>query len=112
MPCYDVEVEVNQSEEFEIVISDGIFLFYEKDRKVFTLEFDQSAGLGRGRSSRSVHLDKCGSVRMLMDTSCMEIYLNGGEEVFTSRFYTENGKSSFKVNNPGAEVHYWEMSFS
>lgn len=110
MSCYDAEVKVNPSEEFEAVISDGIFLSYEKDRKVFTLEFDQTAGLGCGRDSRSVRLDKCESVRMLMDTSCMEIYLNGGEEVFTSRFYTENGKSCFQVNNPGAEVRYWKLN--
>ncbi len=110
MPCYDAEVKVNQSEEFEIVISDSIYLFYEKDKKIFTLEFDQAADIGRGRRSRSVHLDKCETVRMLMDTSCMEIFLNGGEEVFTSRFYTENGKSSFKINNPGAKVHYWKLN--
>lgn len=109
MECYDVEIKVNQEKDFEIVISDGIYLFYEKDKKIFTLEFDEAAGLGYGRRSRSVQLKKCETVRMLMDTSCMEIYLNGGEEVFTSRFYTENGKSTFKVNNEGAEICYWEM---
>ena len=54
-------------------------------------------------------MESCEAVRMLMDTSCMEIYLNGGEEVFTSRFYTPDGRSCFRVKNPGAKIRYWEM---
>lgn len=110
LDCYDVEIRVNPEEDFEVIVSDGIFLFYEKDRRVFTLKFDEEKDLGRGRGSRSVRMEKCETIRMLMDSSCMEIYLNEGEEVFTSRFYTEEGKSSFKVNNPGAEIHYWKLN--
>ena len=109
MDCYDVEISVNPEEDFEIVIAEGIFLFYEKERRIVTLEFDQAAGLGAGRESRSVSLEKCESVRMLMDTSCMEIYLNGGEEVFTSRFYTTDGKSDFQVNQAKVEIRYWKL---
>lgn len=59
MDCYDVEISVNPEEDFEIVIAEGIFLFYEKERRIVTLEFDQAAGLGAGRDSRSVSLEKC-----------------------------------------------------
>lgn len=110
LSCYDVEIKVNPAEEFEILISEGIRLFYEKESHVFTLEFDETKDLGCGRGSRSVRIEKCETVRMLLDTSCMEIYLNGGEEVFTSRFYTENGKSYFQVNNPGAKIQFWKLN--
>lgn len=110
MECYDVEIIVNPKENFEVVISDGIFLFYEKEEQVFTLEFDETVGYGYGRKRRSVYLKACKSVRMLMDTSCMEIYLNEGEEVFTSRFYIQNGKSHFRVRNKGADICYWELN--
>ena len=109
LECYDVEIRVNPEREFEIVISDGIRLSYKKETQIFSLEFDEETGLGYGRKSRSVRMESCEAVRMLMDTSCMEIYLNGGEEVFTSRFYTPDGRSCFRVKNPGAKIRYWEM---
>lgn len=110
MTCYDVEIHVNADADLEIEIADGARLFFEKEKGVLTLEFDERAGIGYGRKSRSVQLDACREVRMLMDTSCMELYINDGEEVFTSRFYTENGKSAFCVNNPGAAIHCWELN--
>ena len=43
--------------------------------------------IGRGRSSRSVKLSGLESVRIVADATALEVYLNGGEEVFTTRYY-------------------------
>lgn len=105
---YDAEIEV-LSEDVKIVISDGITLAYQKADRLFTLAFDEEMDLGYGRRKRSVYLKSCRHIRILADTSCLEIYLNGGEEVFTTRFYTEDGMSDFCVKQGEAEVVYWEL---
>lgn len=105
---YDAEITV-VSEDIKIVISEGIELVYDKTHEILTLSFDQEKNLGYGRNKRSVHLQSCEQIRILVDTSCLEIYLNGGEEVFTTRFYTEDGMSDFCVTEGDAKVTYWEM---
>lgn len=109
LECYDVEIAVDPEEDLLICISEGVRLLYDKNEKKFSLEFDEEKHLGCGRTKRGVTLENCECVRMIMDTSCMEIYINGGEEVFTSRFYTANGKSCFRVENGAGVVRYWEM---
>lgn len=110
MACYDAELCLNaDSVDFEMSISDGIGLSYKKKEKIFSLEFDREKNFGCGRTVRSVRLEECRRIRLLMDTSCIEVYLNDGEEVFTSRFYTEDGESWFEVKHGTAEIRYWEI---
>ena len=91
------------------MVSGGITLKYQKADKLFTLAFDREKDLGYGRRNRSVHLESCRQIRILADTSCLEIYINGGEEVFTTRFYTEDGMSDFHIDQGEADVINWEM---
>lgn len=109
MAIYDVEIKVQEESDLQIMISEGIHLEYSKCKKQFSLIFDETMNLGCGRSARAVNLDVCSSVRILADTSCLEVYVNGGEEVFTTRFYTETGTSSFSVLEGASEIKYWEL---
>lgn len=109
LESYDVEIEFDFEDHTEIIVSEGMRLTYNKETKIFTLKFDEDQNLGCGRGKRSVKLEKCQTIRMLMDTSCMELYINGGEEVFTTRFYTEKGTSHFQVKHAGARIRYYGM---
>lgn len=109
MKMYDVEMTILDDSDVIIKISDVVTLHYIRADRRFTLSFDLEKNLGYGRKSRAVHLEEFRSMRILADTSCLEIYLNGGEEVFTSRFYPEKGKSSFEVAKGKAKVKYWEL---
>ncbi|MBR2088362.1 MAG: glycoside hydrolase family 32 protein [Oscillospiraceae bacterium] len=46
-----------------------------------------AASAGYGRTERFARLPACREVRMIADTSSAEIYLNGGEVVFSTRYY-------------------------
>ncbi len=110
MKCYDARIEIESDDDFTVVISEGIRISYDRNMQVCTLEFDEKKNLGYGRKSRSVELASCRDIRILADTSCLEVYLNGGEEVFTTRFYTEDGMSSFCVEGNAKAIRYWELS--
>ncbi|MDO5416457.1 MAG: glycoside hydrolase family 32 protein [Lachnospiraceae bacterium] len=110
LACYDAEISLHSDENMEITVSDGLLLSYNKEQKQFSLKFKADLDLGCGRTERSVRLEHCRSIRMLMDTSCMELYLNGGEEVFTTRFYTGTGKSWFRMEKGEAEIRYFRLA--
>ena len=109
MQYYDIEITMLEDTDLTLVISDGITLCYSRSDKMFTITFLQEQNLGYGRKSRAVYLDECRSVRILADTTCLEVYLNGGEEGFTTRFYTEDGMSSFRAEKGDMEIKYWVM---
>ena len=109
MQYYDVEATFQEDSDMTLVISEGIKLYYSRSNRMFTLSFLEKPDLGYGRKSRAVHLDECRTVRILADTTCLEIYLNGGEEVFTTRLYTEDGMSSLRAEEGEMEIKYWEM---
>lgn len=46
---------------------------------------------GSGRTSRSVKLERLDSLRIFSDTSSLEVFVNGGQEVFTTRVYGREG---------------------
>ena len=109
MQCYDIEITMLENTDMTLVISEGITLCYSRSDKMFTVTFLEEQNLGYGRKSRAVYLDECRSVRILADTTCLEVYLNGVEEVFTTRFYTEDGMSSFRAEKGDMEIKYWVM---
>lgn len=110
MRMYDAHIETKVNSDIIVTVSDGIKLQYSLVDHYFTLEFLKEYDLGCGRRKRSVYLEKCSAIRILADTSCLEIYLNGGEEVFTTRFYTDSGASSFCIEKGAEAATYWEMN--
>lgn len=53
-------------------------------------------------TNRSVSLDKLNNFRVLCDTSSIEIFINNGEEVFTTRFYPT--KDNVGINLSGENL--------
>lgn len=64
---------------------EGILLM-DLDNGIFTLEFtDKQAG--GGRTVRRVKLDNFTGLEIIADKTSLEIFLNGGEKVMSTRFY-------------------------
>ena len=105
---FDMVINLDQCDKFESIIKDCATLNYDKENKLFTLSFING---GYGRSSRSVKLDKLNNLRVLCDTSSLEIFINDGEEVFTTRFYPTKENMGIKVNgeNLKGNIAIYEM---
>ena len=51
-------------------------------------------------------------LQMFVDTSSVEIFVNDGEEVFTSRIFTDeksNGISFFADGNTEVDINIWSL---
>ena len=71
-------------EKFTLVFEDMLEMSYGDG--IFTLRFTNDE-VGRGRDIRRVRLDSFTGLEIIADKSSLEIYLNGGEKVMSTRFY-------------------------
>lgn len=69
----------------ELLISDGLKIKYTEETSIFSIEFKNE--IGTGRTTRRAKLKKVDKIQIFVDKSCIEIFLNDGEKVFTTRFY-------------------------
>ena len=68
---------------FEIIIADGVKLQYQDG----WIQLSLTEECGCGRDIRKTRIEAVSSLRILIDSSILEIYLNDGEMVFTTRYY-------------------------
>lgn len=96
------------NEEFEIYLRSDTKLTY-KDQ-ILNLKPGQS---GYGRDKRKIRIDKIDNISIYSDTSSIEIFINDGEYVMTSRVYSE--KNLFKSSMIGTLYEMdnikWEKKF-
>ena len=87
--CLTLELEG----AFSIRWSDGLL----------TLSLDASCGYGRTVRTADIH--ELHSLRLLVDSSSLELFLNDGEQVMTSRFYPQ-GPCSLRLDGRGCANLY------
>lgn len=88
--------------EFEITLDKTVKLQY--DEKVFRLEFTDKT-VGSGRTARNAEIPNCKDIRIIADMSSLEIYLNGGRKVVSTRFYPENDFISLDLRGISADIY-------
>lgn len=101
----------DQSREWLQIDFEGGFSLYYEDQ-TFSLDFTKDHKMreaGAGRTIRRVHLEELRSLRIFRDTSSVEIFINDGEEVFTSRFFPD-GNLSLRSSDLKGELTLYELS--
>ena len=79
----DIEI-TDISGDGTLTLNDALVLSYSKD--TFTLKFiDEDTAAGR--TQRSIRLTELSDLRLIVDGSTMEIYLNDGRAVFSTRWF-------------------------
>lgn len=95
--------------DWSICFGDGAVLSYQED--VLRLTISDSAGFGR--KERKVIIPDIEFLRILVDSSLLEIYVNDGEYVITSRFYPaytgDNQNLEVRFSCDLAAVTGWKM---
>lgn len=99
--CFDLELTVFSDAPMRITLEKECVIGYQNG--VFTLEFQSGAGtdIGCGRKTRRARIEHLREVRILSDESLLEIYVNGGETVFTTRYYPDGDNRSIRVEADG-----------
>ncbi|WP_304406654.1 glycoside hydrolase family 32 protein [uncultured Clostridium sp.] len=100
---FELNIDFRESNEFEIILREDCKLSFSDN--VFKLELGKS---GYGRDMRAVEIDYIYSIKIFSDNSSLEIFLNNGEEVFSTRIYNDSVDSSLILKGNGiATVEKW-----
>ena len=87
-----------EGKNFKVTIDKSLEFSYDALNGVAKLSFDSEkealdgAALGCGRRTRRAKISAVKNIRLFLDNSAIEIYVNDGETVFTTRFYGTNGR--------------------
>lgn len=99
--------EISAKAEGNFSLSFDNFLTMKYDGSIFELSFaDEAAGCGR--TVRKASLEKCSSIRIIADKSSVEIYLDGGRTVLSSRMYPENNNITITADGMDSVVYELE----
>ena len=99
---FDWEIEGMQG-EFSILVDAACRLTWKDG--VASLAFEGDAGQGRG--CRKARINQVRDIRILADHSILEIFLNKGECVFTTRFYPKERDCKVKYQGKAEKSNLW-----
>ena len=91
------DLENNFSMEIKSSDTNKTLLQYDYQNKIFTLDRDKSGENLKG--IRKYKLDSLSKIHIFSDNSCIEIFLNDGEEVFTANIFSEGEDIILESNN-------------
>lgn len=98
------------AESGSIIIRDGCE-FSWKDG-LLELSFTGSEDIkkaGAGRDVRRARVKKLERVQLFVDTSSIEIFINDGEVVFSTRYFPEADKNTLKIKSDGSDIRLFEL---
>lgn len=90
--------------DFALTIAKGVELVYTERDRLCTLRFTDPAISG-GRSCRTARLAApCRSLLAVGDASSLELFINRGAAVFSTRYYPAPGRVSLQLGGTGGTV--------
>ncbi|MFC3884077.1 glycoside hydrolase family 32 protein [Bacillus songklensis] len=109
-----IELKVNtmklEGEMFDILFRDNARFVYDPVRQ--RASFERKRFNDNMWEARHCQLDKLEKLQVFMDTSSIEIFINDGEEVFTSRIYPNVNNSSIRFSVKGKaafNLQKWDL---
>lgn len=104
---YELTAE-NNAPRIHISIAGGLHLDWLEETGIFSLSFSGSSG--SGRTIRKAVLKRLGYLQIFADTSAVEVYLNHGELVFSTRFYPHEEDHTVAISCADCNAVLWELS--
>lgn len=93
---YEMIVNIKRLQSFTLCLRNTTTLSYDQEQQLLTLSMGEH---GYGREKRSLSIQDVRSLRIFSDTSSLEIFINDGEEVFTTRVYEDEAQQELAFND-------------
>ena len=104
--CYEMNIQFDHNQSFNLNIRDDVSLNY--DNGLLTLIMYES---GCGRNQRHIEIDNLLNMTIFSDTSALEIYINDGRYVMSSRVYSQSFKQVPHFNHDDliGSIHFYPL---
>lgn len=106
-----IDFSCNDYEYFSISFRNYATFSYEPKKKLVSLERVSFAN--GNREKRQCVLEKLDNINIYLDTSSIEIFLNGGEEVFSARIFPQEENKEILFSARGecvCDIKKWDLS--
>ncbi len=104
---FEVDTEHIIDSAFRAVLAGELVLEYRDGFfQMYFLHTEKEAVSG-GRDMRCTKLPELTDVKILADVSSVEVFLNGGEAVFSTRYYPDT--YCVEIQAPGADIQFWNI---
>ena len=102
--AYQAYISGIQNGNFRAVLADELILEYRDGR--FEMRFTDRGrtSVSAGRGIRYADIEAVENVTILTDVSSVEVFVNNGEYVFSTRYYPE--KSCIYIEADGADIKF------
>lgn len=100
------ELDGEPADSFSISLDGKLELSFDKEKQLFSMRFTDEK-YGCGRTVRKAEIDSVRNIRVIADMSSIEVYINDGETVMSTRIYPDNDSVKLKVN--GFEAQVWDI---
>lgn len=91
-PVYELEITDITENHFKVILSDELILDYADGRFRMHFTSQNKTSVSAGRSMRYVEVDEVKNLKILADKSSVEVFINDGEYVFSTRYYPKEYK--------------------
>ncbi|MRH41355.1 sucrose-6-phosphate hydrolase [Aquibacillus halophilus] len=105
-----LEVKENASRQFSVSFGNNTQVLFDQENKLVTLK--RKSMKSNQLEKRQCHLNDFKNVRIFLDASSIEIFINGGEEVFTTRIFDDVKNDSIYFHSTGKmiiDINKWEL---
>lgn len=103
---YELLIDFEHSAAFELKLRQDTKLIY--DGEILTLKHGKS---GYGRRKRMTPIHEIRQLQLFVDTSSIEIFVNDGEYVLTTRVYPEAGADAIDIETSAeGMITYWDLA--
>ena len=100
--AYDLKIDKIQNNQFCIALAEELLLEYTDGRFGMRFTDNRKTCVSAGRDCRYVETDEVTNIRVIADVSSVEVFVNDGEYVFSTRYYPD--KYSINVQAEGADI--------
>lgn len=106
-PVYEADITGIRKNAFRAVLGGELILEYREGR--FEMRFSDQAkdSASGGRKIRYAKMEEVRDVKILTDVSSVEVFVNDGEYVFSTRFYPE--RAEICVEAAGAKIKFCKI---
>lgn len=106
---YELDIKFNNIvDQFRLELKQDLELNFNKEKGIIKLKLGKS---GYGRDLRIVELSELRNLQIFMDSSSIEIFINDGAEVFTTRIYSDKNTDNIVMtgNLGDVEINLYEL---
>ena len=97
-PVYEMTISDITKNRFKVILSEKLILDYADGKFRMHFTDQDKTSVSSGRSMRYVEVEEVKNLKILADTSSVEVFVNDGEYVFSTRYYPE-GSTDYVVRN-------------